>query len=62
MNLGAWVLIIFAHVGPMGDGNSNALTVAYFNTPQACAVAGTSAQKLSQGSTKKIEFVCVPRG
>lgn len=61
MNLGAWVLILFAHVGPMGDGNSNALTVAYFTTQQTCTAAGNAAKQLSQGSTKKIEYACILR-
>jgi hypothetical protein len=29
-----WILILFAHVGPLGEGNSNALTTAQFSTQQ----------------------------
>lgn len=60
MNIGAWVLLIFAHVGPLGDGNSNALTTAYFENPTACKNAGEAFKKVSQSTVKKIEFVCMP--
>ena len=33
MNTTVFVLILFAHVGPMGDGNSNALTGGYAGWP-----------------------------
>ena len=46
--------ILFAHVGAMGDGNSNALTVAEFSTQQTCMAAG-------QGSVKSIEYAGVRR-
>lgn len=61
MNTAAFILIIFAHVGPMGEGNSNALTVAEFTSAQRCTSAGEAAKKLAQGSTKLIQFVCVPK-
>jgi hypothetical protein len=54
-----WILILFAHVGPMGDGNSNALTTAQFSSQATCEAAGAAAVKLSSGSTKRIVFVCV---
>lgn len=54
-----WILILFGHVGPMGDGNSNTLTTARFTTKERCIAAGNAARGLSTGSTKKIEFVCV---
>lgn len=53
-----WILILFAHVGPMGDGNSNALATATFSSEATCVAAGNRAKSLSSGSTKKIEFVC----
>jgi hypothetical protein len=31
-----WILILFAHVGPLGDSNSNALTTAQFETQTLC--------------------------
>lgn len=58
MNTLGWVLIVFAHVGVMGDGNSNALTVAYFSTKETCESAGKSVQKLTNGTVKKIEYTC----
>lgn len=55
-----WVLIIFAHVGVMGDGNSNALTsVPGFGSQQECTQAGDAAKKLAKGTVKAIDFVCV---
>lgn len=59
MNITNWILILFAHVGAMGDGNSNALTTAQFSTQQTCEAAGKAAKQLSSGSTKRIEYVCV---
>lgn len=56
-----FVLILFAHVGPMGDGNSNAITTAEFNSAATCAAAGARAKALAQGTTKVIEFVCVQK-
>jgi len=55
-----WILIVFAHVGPMGDGNSNALTnVPGFATQDECTAAGTEAKKLTRGTVKSLDFVCV---
>ena len=59
MNAIGWVLILFAHVGAMGNGDSNALTTAYFTSQQTCEAAGKAAKKLSEGSVKKIEYACV---
>ena len=61
MNTATFVLILFAHVGPMAQGNSNALTVAEFTTAERCAAAGQAAKKLSQASVKSIEWVCMPK-
>lgn len=61
MNTAAFVLILFAHVGPMGQGNSNALTVAEFTTAERCAAAGAAAKRLASGSVKSIEWVCMPK-
>ena len=58
MNTAAWILILFAHVGPMGHGNSNALTTAVYSSAESCAAAGNAAKKLAQGSSKEIEWVC----
>lgn len=56
-----YILILFAHVGPMGSGNSNALSMHEFSSQSACEAAGVAAKRLSDGSTKKIEFVCVKK-
>lgn len=58
MNTAGWILILFAHVGPMGNGNSNALTTAWYSTAERCQNAGKAAQKLVSGSVKNIEWVC----
>lgn len=61
MNTAGFVLILFAHVGPMGNGNSNALTVAEFTTAERCAAAGAAAKRLAANSVKQIEWVCMPK-
>lgn len=58
-----WVLILFAHVGAMGNGNSNALTnVPGFTSLQQCRTAGDAAQHLADGTTKEIRYTCVVQG
>lgn len=55
-----YVLILFAHVGMLGDGNSNSLAVVPgFTSQQECQQAGAAAKDLSVGSTKLIKFACV---
>lgn len=61
MNTTVFVLILFAHVGPMGDGNSNALTVAEFTTQERCTAAGKATVEMALGTVKKINWVCVPK-
>ena len=61
MNTAAFVLILFAHVGPMGDGNSNALTVTEFTTQDRCMAAGKAAAGMAMGTVKNINWVCVPK-
>lgn len=62
MNTTVFVLILFAYVGPMGIGNSNALTVAEFTTQERCTVAGKAAAEMALGTVKKqINWVCVPK-
>lgn len=58
MNTAGWILILFAHVGPLGSGNSNALATAVYSSAESCAAAGNAAKKLASGSTKTIEWVC----
>lgn len=57
----AWILILFAHVGPLADNNSNALATAEFSSQATCMEAGTQAKRLAQGTVKAIEFVCVKK-
>lgn len=61
MNTLGWILIVFAHVGAMGNGDSNALTTAWFSTQAKCEDAGKAARKLAEGSVKKIEYACKPQ-
>lgn len=56
-----WILILFAHVGAMGQGNSNAITTTQFSSQQRCEAAGAAAKKLVSGTVKQMEFVCVPQ-
>lgn len=57
--MSAWILILFAHVGEFGNGNS--LTIAEFTSEARCQTAGAAAKKLASGSVKSIEFVCVAK-
>ena len=61
MNTAVFVLILFAHVGPMGDDNSNALTVAEFTTQDRCMAAGKAAAGMAMGTVKNVNWVCVPK-
>ena len=61
MNTAVFVLILIAHVGPMGAGNSNALTVAEFTTQERCMAAGKAAAEIDRGTVKTINWVCVPK-
>ena len=59
--LGTFVLILFVHVGSLGNGNSNAITTAEFHSEKACMAAGKKAQALAKGTVKDIEFTCVAK-
>jgi hypothetical protein len=54
----AYILIIFAHVGMLGDGNSNSVTTAEYSSQATCEAALKQAEALSSGSTKIIKGVC----
>lgn len=55
-----WALILFFHVGAMGDGNSNATTsLSGFGSEQLCRAAGKRAIGMTSMTTKKGEYVCV---
>ena len=55
-----FALILFAHVGVMGQGNSNAITtLPGFTSEAECRAAGDAAKKLVSGTVKEISYVCV---
>lgn len=56
-----YVLILFAHVGIMADGNSNAITTHEFSGKTTCMAAGNAAKALVKGTVKEISFVCVEK-
>lgn len=55
-----YILILFAHVGPMGIGSSNALSMYEFSSQSTCEAAGVAAKRLADGP-RKIEFVCMKK-
>lgn len=56
-----WVLILFAHAGPMSKGDSMAITsvVPAFTTLAACEAARKKAEDLARNTVKEIRGVCV---
>lgn len=56
-----YILILFAHVGAMGSGNSNAMTTAEFSSKETCMAAGDAVRKLAIGTVKEISFVCTKK-
>lgn len=56
-----YILILMMHVGPMGDGNSNALTTAEFSSKDLCIKAGQAAEKMAQNTVKQIKYQCVEK-
>ena len=55
-----WVLIMFFHVGAMGDGNSNATAVVpNFISQQECQMAGAQAKSLVSNTVKQMSYTCV---
>lgn len=55
-----WILILFAHAGPMSDTDSMALTsVSGFKTEQACVAAGEQSKKMTSYTTKAMKYTCV---
>jgi hypothetical protein len=56
-----WVLILFFHVGPISNGNSNATTTQEFYSQSACTTAGAAAKGMVKGTVKSLEFVCVQK-
>jgi hypothetical protein len=56
-----YVLILMMHVGALGDGNSNALTTAEYNSKATCEAAGQVAKAMASGTVKEIKFVCTKK-
>lgn len=55
-----WTLVIYIYAGMMAKGDSVALTtVPGFASVQQCEQAGRASEKLVQGSTKDVRFVCM---
>lgn len=56
-----YVLLVFAHVGMMGDGNSNSITTQEFASEATCKKAKEVFISMSSGSTKVIKAECVKK-
>lgn len=56
-----FILLVFIHVGALGDGNSNSGFSQEFSSASACNQAGMQYKKLSQGTVKVIDYVCMPK-
>ncbi len=56
-----WILIIFAHVGPLANTDSVSITTQEMSSQQACIAASKAVQKLSYGTTKIIKTACVKK-
>lgn len=55
-----WILIVLAHVGPMGQmGNTSLSSVPGFGSQQECQQAGAAAESLAKGTFLEVRFVCV---
>lgn len=59
--MSTFILILMMHVGPIGKGNSNALTTAEFSSKEACIEAGESATRMALSTVKEIKYVCVKK-
>jgi hypothetical protein len=55
-----YILILFFHVGTLGDTDSNTTTtVPGFTNKQECEQAGSDAKRLVNGTVKELNYVCV---
>lgn len=59
MNELVWVLILFAHAGPLSDKDSMALTSVSGFSESTCHAAGKEAVKMSNYTTKVLKYTCV---
>ena len=58
--MSTFILILFFHVGAMGDGNSNATAVVSgFELESECRDAGKASAGMVAGTVKEMRFVCV---
>lgn len=56
-----YVLLVFAHVGMLGEGNSNSVTTQEFSNLANCEQAKKAFESMSSGSTKVIKATCVKK-
>lgn len=56
-----YILLVFAHVGVMGKGNSNAVTTQEFLSKESCHEASKAFEELASGSVKVITTKCVKK-
>lgn len=57
-----WVLVIFVHSGAFSKADSVALTnIPGFSSLSECQTAGKESKKLTDGTVKGTDFVCLQR-
>ncbi len=55
-----WALIMFFHVGMLGNTDSNATSVVHgFSSEQPCTEAGERTKALTAKTKKDVRWVCV---
>jgi hypothetical protein len=55
-----WILVLFIHVGSMGEGNSVAVTnIPGFVSFEECKQAGKDAKGLVSGTVKDLGYTCL---
>ena len=58
--MSTYILVLFFHVGILGDTDSNAVTnIPGFHTEEACIAAGEKSKRLTAGTKKETRFVCL---
>lgn len=53
------ILVLFFHVGPMGNGNSNAVTSIPMKDMVTCQREAPKVRKTVTGTVKELEWVCL---
>lgn len=56
-----YILLVFAHVGAYGSGNSNSVITQEFNKQETCLEAKKVFESMSAGTTKIIKAECVKK-